>query len=124
MAKILVVTKPDKTTHKLPLSNKAAILRHNTLLDKAEQWKVEEMDEKEAEKVPFVDESYVTAGEALLQLDEKEKTIKDLEAKLALLQGDIEKKEAEAKDAADKAAAKAAKDAAKDAAKAEASKPA
>lgn len=121
MAKILVVTKPDKTTHKLPLSNKAAILRHNNLLDKAEQWKVEEMEEKEAEKVPFIDESYVTAGEALLQLDEKEKTIKDLEAKLALLQGDLEKKEAEAKakEVADKAAAKAAKDAAK----AEASNP-
>lgn len=93
MAKVLKITKTDKTTHIVPLSNKAALLKYNSLLPDSQKWKFEEIDEKEAKNVPFIDESYVTAGEAQVKVSElqdamaeKEAKIKELEDKMAAME--------------------------------------
>jgi peptidoglycan hydrolase CwlO-like protein len=119
MAKVLKVTKSDKTTHIVPLANKPALLKYNSLLPAGQKWKFEEIDEKEAKNVPFIDESFVTAGEAQVKVGElqdavaaREAKIKELEEKMAEMEA--AQKAAAKAEAAEKAAAeKAAKAAAK-----------
>lgn len=92
MSKVLVIRKTDKTIHKVPLQNKSALMSYNNRLPDGKKWKFEEMEEEEADKLPFIDESYVTAGEAQVKVKalesesaEKDARIKELEAKLALM---------------------------------------
>jgi len=85
MAKVLVVRKPDRSIHQIPISNKAKIMGYNNRLPTRDQWQIEEMDEEKAKKLPFIDSSYVTASEAQGKLAEKDDKIKELEAKLAAL---------------------------------------
>lgn len=92
MAKVLVIRKTDKTIHKVALQNKAALMSYSNRLPLANRWKFEEMEEEEAEKLPFIDDSYVTAGEAQSKVkeleainDDKDNKIKELEARLAAL---------------------------------------
>ncbi|MDF2381319.1 hypothetical protein JMG10_07575 [Nostoc ellipsosporum NOK] len=90
MAKILVIRKPDKTIHKVPVDNEASLKAYSNRLPVAEQWKFETMEESEAEKLPFIDESYVTASEAQGKVAEleassaaKDERIAELERMLA-----------------------------------------
>lgn len=85
MAKVLVVRKPDRTIHQIPMSNKAKVLGYNNRLARRDQWQIEEMDEEEAAKLPFFDTNYVSPAEAQSKIKEKDDKIKELEAKLALL---------------------------------------
>lgn len=85
MAKVLVIRKPDRTVHQVPVSNKAKILGYNNRLPQKDQWRIEEMDEKEAAKLPYIDKDYVTAADAQEKLKEKDNQIKDLEARLKAL---------------------------------------
>ncbi|MEO9145087.1 MAG: hypothetical protein ABI237_05970 [Ginsengibacter sp.] len=110
MATVLVVRKPDRTIHKVPIENKAKIMGYNNRLPRRDQWNIEEMDEEEADKLPFHDANYVTSGDAQTKIKQKDDQIKELEARLALLTaGDntAEKPTSNktVKDAADKTAA-------------------
>jgi len=90
MAKVLVIRKTDKTIHKVPLENKAALMAYSNRLPAGQKWSFEEMDEKEADKLPFIDDSYVAAADAVSkvktlegELNEKDEKIKELLAQLA-----------------------------------------
>ena len=91
MAKVLVIRKTDKTIHRVPVQNKAALMAHNNRSKLG--WKFEEMDEEEANNLPFIDPNYVTAAEAVKKVDvlekanaEKDNQIKELQEKLQALQ--------------------------------------
>ncbi len=79
MAKVLKVTKPDKTVHVVPIANKDFYLHlNNRIFAGGPQMKLEEIDEKEAENLPFFDEKYVTGTEAQSRVSELEKEIERL----------------------------------------------
>jgi len=97
MAKVLVIYKTDKTIHKVALSNKAALMAHSNRSRLG--WKFEEMEEAEAEKLPFINPNYVTPAEAVKKLSDLEKSaeekdlqIAELQKKLAELNGQPEAK--------------------------------
>lgn len=81
MGKVLVIRKTDKTVHIVPMSNKPALLAY--IKRQKNGWKVEEMDEKDSEKLSFIDENYVTPAEAVVKVDklqsELDATTKELE---------------------------------------------
>ncbi len=90
MVKVLVIRKTDKTIHKVAIENKATLMAFSNRLPAGQQWKFEEMEEEEAEKLPFIDDSYVTAAEAQdkakvleVAVSEKDAKIAELEALLA-----------------------------------------
>lgn len=85
--KVLVVTKPDGTTHVMPLSNKARLQSHNSRLPVGQKWKLEEMDEEEAKEIPFIRKDVVNPGNAQAIISEKDKEIEELKRKLSALQG-------------------------------------
>lgn len=64
MAKILVIRKTDKTIHRAPLTAKVNLQALNNRLPANKKWKIEEMEESEAMKLPYIDDTYITAGEA------------------------------------------------------------
>jgi len=105
MAQILVVRKPDKTIHKVPLNNKAALMGYSNRLPSGQKWKFEEMEEEEAEKLPFIDESYVTAAEAQDKAKELEITVSKKDAKIAELEALLASKNPTAAEAQNKAKA-------------------
>lgn len=92
MADVLVIRKTDKTIHKVPVANQAALKSYSNRLPIGQRWEFEIMDEEDAKKLPFVDQSYVTQGEAQnlvkdldAQNQKKDAKIKELEEKLAAL---------------------------------------
>lgn len=98
MAKVLVIRKTDKTIHKVPLSNAASLKSYSNRLPIGQRWTFEEMEEEEANKLPFIDKSYITPGEAqslVKDLDakniEKDARIAELEKKLAELNAGAKK---------------------------------
>lgn len=105
MAKVLVIRKPDKTIHKVPLAVKASLQAQNNRLPADKKWTFEEMEESEAAKLPFVDPNYVTGTEAIDKLKEltDENAAKD--SLLAELQAKLDAIEKAEKDAAAKGAA-------------------
>jgi hypothetical protein len=96
MSKVLKITKTDKTVHVVPTDNLAFYQAYNNRLPQEQRWKLEEIEEKDAKDLPFIDESFVTPLEAQakvgdLQKDieakaqaiaDREKEIEDLKAKL------------------------------------------
>jgi hypothetical protein len=86
MATVLVIRKTDKTIHKVALENKARLMAFSNRLPEGQKWKFEEMDEKEADKLPFIDESYVTAAEAQDKAKELEGVVSEKDAKIAELE--------------------------------------
>ena len=80
--KVLVIRKTDKTVHQVPLSNKARLLAYNKNLPDDKKWTFEEMEEEEAKKLPYIDESYVTAAEAVAKVKNLEGTLADKQAAL------------------------------------------
>ncbi len=89
MAKVLVIRKSDKTVHQVPLGNKASLMAYSNRLPRDKQWKFEELEEAEAKKLPFIDESYVTAAEAQGKVKEMETTLAQKDAQLADLQAKL-----------------------------------
>ncbi len=83
MAKVLKITKPDKTIHVVPITNKGFYQSFNRRQKADKKWKVEEIDEKDAKDLPFVDESHVSPMEAVKKLDDANARIAELEALLA-----------------------------------------
>lgn len=53
MSKVLVVTKPDGSTHTVALHLKSAYQAKNRFLKPHQQFKLEEMSQEEADKLPF-----------------------------------------------------------------------
>ncbi len=97
MAKVLKVTKADKTVHVVPISNKTFYQHmNNRILSVGQQMKLEEIDEKEAKDLPYFDENYVTGAEAQDKVSELKQRIAELEAQdnLTPLQQNIAKLEA------------------------------
>ncbi len=84
MAKVLKITKPDKTVHVVPVSNLAFYQAYNKR--QKQQWKIEQIDEKDAKDLPFKDETYVTGNEAVAKLSEAQKEIAALKEQLAAKQ--------------------------------------
>jgi hypothetical protein len=89
MSKVLKITKTDKTVHVVPTDNLAFYQAYNNRLPQEQRWKLEEIEEKDAKDLPFIDESFVTpleaqakVGDLQKDLDAKEKEIEDLKAKL------------------------------------------
>lgn len=88
--KALVVRKPDRTVHVVPLGNKSYLQAQNNRLPADKRLRFEEMDEEEALKLPFFDENYISPSAAQDKLKvvendllEKDTRIAELEAKLA-----------------------------------------
>jgi hypothetical protein len=71
--KVLVITKPDKTNHILPLKNKAFWEAHNKRQPANLKVRIREMEVEEAEKLPFRDENYITPAEALTKANDLSK---------------------------------------------------
>jgi hypothetical protein len=86
MATVLVVRKPDRTIHQMPIANKAIIMGFSNRLPAAQQYKFEEMDEEEAAKLPYIDPDYVTASDARDKIKEKDKELADKDAQLKALE--------------------------------------
>ncbi len=85
MAQVLKVTKADKTVHVVPIANKNFYLHmNNKILSKSQQMKLEEITEKEAENLPYFDESYITADEAQGKVSSMQQEIDRLQKLLAL----------------------------------------
>jgi len=89
MPKMLKVTKPDKTVHVVDLGNKKFYQTMNNMINgPGEQWKLEEIEITEKElaegKIPFIDETFVTAKEAQGKVASMEAEIDHLRRQLAL----------------------------------------
>jgi hypothetical protein len=109
MAKVLVIRKTDKTVHVVPMTNKATLMSYNNRLPETEKWKFEEMDEDEAAKLPFIDESYVTAAEAQDKVQELATVVSEKDAKILELEAQLAALNAGAVNAAETAVSKIAK---------------
>lgn len=78
MAKVLKITKPDKTVHVIPFTNQTFYKTYNNRVPSSMQVKVEEIDESEAKHLEYIDENYITGIEAAEKLSEKDKEIAEL----------------------------------------------
>lgn len=87
MAKVLKITKSDKTVHVVPLTNKAFYEAYNRRQKGDKKWKLEEIDEEDAKNMKFIDETHVTPVEATKKLEEKDAEIAALKAQLEALAG-------------------------------------
>lgn len=94
MAKILVIRKQDKTIHKAKLSQKAFLQSYNNRLPQAQKFAIEEMEEDEAKELPFIDSSYVTAGEATKKLATVNKQLAAKDDEIAQLKALLEQAQA------------------------------
>ncbi len=83
MGVVLVIRKPDRTIHKVALENKAALMSFSSRLPAGQKWKFEEMDEKDAAKLPFIDPDYVSAADAQDKLTESQREVALLKNQLA-----------------------------------------
>lgn len=97
MSKVLVIRKQDKTIHISPMENKASLMAYNNKQNAENKFTIEEMDEEEAKKLPYIDESFVSATEAIdkskaltslvnqkdAEISQKDAKLEDLKAKLA-----------------------------------------
>lgn len=86
MAKVLIIRKTDKTIHQVAIANKATLMAYNNRLPAGKKWIIEEMEEKEAAKLPFIDDAYVTAAEATQKLKQLEKSAEAKDNKIAELE--------------------------------------
>jgi hypothetical protein len=82
MAKALKVTKEDGTIHIVPISNKASLTHQNNLRPANRKWTLEEIDEKDAQNLPWKDKEFVPAS-AKAVVDAKNAEIAELLRKLA-----------------------------------------
>lgn len=86
MPKVLKITKSDRTIHTAPIGNKSFYQFLNAKIHSAsDQWKIEEIDEKDVDKLTFIDETYVTAKEAQNKVPELQDEITRLKAELEKL---------------------------------------
>lgn len=87
MAKVLKITKPDKTIHVVPVTHKAFYQHQNkVILGPSEQWTLEEIDEEAAKDLPLIDESFVTPLEATEQSKSLKKRNEALEQRIKELE--------------------------------------
>jgi hypothetical protein len=88
--KLLKITKPDKTVHVVPLTNKPFYEAQNNrwrLIARPELlWKLEEISESEAKDLPFYDEDHITGAEAVQKNAELQKKNADQAALIEKLQ--------------------------------------
>lgn len=87
MAKVLIVRKPDRTIHQVPIGNKANLMAFSNRLPEGQRWSFEVMDEEKAKDLPAIDPNYITAGEAVTKLKGAESRIAELEAMLKEREG-------------------------------------
>lgn len=85
MAKVLVIRKPDRTIHQAQLKTKATLMAYNNRLPEGKKWTFEEMEQEEADKLPFIDPDFVSPLDAKAKLSEKDAQIAELMAKLDAL---------------------------------------
>lgn len=90
MAKVLVIRKVDKTVHKAQLGEKAFLQSYNHRLPAAQKFTIEEMEESEADKLPYIDKSYVTAGQAVSKVKELETTLAGKDSEIETLRKQLE----------------------------------
>lgn len=89
MAKVLKITKADKTIHVIPITNRSFYQGWNHRQPQSKQVQIEEIDEKDAKDLPFWDETAVTPLEAVQESKKlkdvvaaQDNYIKELEARL------------------------------------------
>ena len=82
MSKVLKVTKDDGTIHIVPISNKSSLMHQNNLRPANRKWTLEEIDEKDAQNLPWKDKEFVPAS-AKAVVDAKNAEIAELQRKLA-----------------------------------------
>lgn len=83
MSNVLVVTKPDGSTHTVALHLKSAYQAKNRFLKPHQQFKLEEMSQEEAEKLPFKVDFVNESAKSIIS--EKDAKIAELQAKLDAL---------------------------------------
>ena len=93
MAKVLKITKHDKTVHVMPLTNKSFYEAYNRRQKSDKKWKIEVIDEAEAKDLPFVDETHITPLEAVKKAGEQAKTIQEQAAEIEELKKQLAAKE-------------------------------
>lgn len=98
MATVLKITKPDRSIHIVPLANKAATLRYNNRLPAELKWKIEEIDQEEADKLPGFDKDYIPMREAQSKLPQLEKLVSEKDRKIAELMAKLEEYESKAEE--------------------------
>lgn len=87
MAKVLKITKPDKSIHVVPVTHKAFYQHQNkAILPPDQQWSIEEIDEEAAKDLPLIDESYVSPIEAAAQSKTLRKENEALQARIKELE--------------------------------------
>lgn len=89
MATVLKITKSDKTVHTVPVTNKAFYLGYNNRLPADQKWKIEEIDEKEAKNLPFVDDRHVTPADAVTKAQELQTVVADKDAEIERLKAQL-----------------------------------
>jgi Na+-translocating ferredoxin:NAD+ oxidoreductase RNF subunit RnfB len=89
MSKVLKITKADKTTHIVPVTNKAFYQAQNNRLPADKKMKIEEISEDEARKVPFIDNDHITGSEAVVKNLELQKSLEDKDAEIAALKAKL-----------------------------------
>jgi hypothetical protein len=85
MAKVLKITRQDKTIHIAPLSNKAFLTSFNNRQPAEKRMKIEEVDEEDAKNLPYIDEAYVSAADAQKKVSDLTKEVSDKDAEIAKL---------------------------------------
>lgn len=96
MSKVLKITKSDKSVHVVPMINKSFYQSYNNRLPVGKKWKIEEIDEKDAQNLPFIDESHVSPLEAQAKVNDMNKQLTEKDQQIAALKQLLEeKKEAE-----------------------------
>jgi hypothetical protein len=100
--KVVVIYKPDKTIHQAPSGNLGLLMKHNHLLPESEKWVIEEMEEEEAKKLPFINDKYVSVTDAKDKIKEQNSLIKELTAKLEVAEAAAKKSDAAKLEAAKK----------------------
>lgn len=85
MAKVLKITKSDKTIHVVPLTNKAFYQGYIRRLPADKKWTMEVVNESEVVNHPFIDESFVTPLEGATKAKELQKVLSEKDAEIESL---------------------------------------
>jgi hypothetical protein len=101
MAKVLKITKADKTVHVVPMVNKAFYQAYNNRQPVSKKWKVEEIDEEDAKNLPFIDESHTSPLEAVQKVSKLQASLADKDAEIEALKAQLASKSGASPDADD-----------------------
>lgn len=84
---VLVVLKPDATTHIVPIANMPYLKAYNNKLPMGQKWEIKTMTAEEAAALPFINPNHVTGAAAVVRAQDLQNENEKLRRQLAELQG-------------------------------------